>query len=194
VNPTDFVARVRRSGESAITPADVAAFRYRPGAGRAVRSQVVELLLPQYSHADLPVLRALIREETHAREEHGGCGRVLLALATMLSAVGAPEDVLLVHAARFANMDAGVAIGRGLLRMGSREELAAAVRHQLERQPQLSTLKRVLEDLDEAFSDGATHDEALERARNGLETAWASNTLDDEAEDEDDDDDDDDEG
>lgn len=193
MNAADFVARVRRSGEAAITPADLAAFRYRPGAGRAVRSQVVELLLPQHSRADLPTLRALIREEIHARREHEGCGRVLLALATMLSAVGAHEDVLLVHAAKFANMDAGATIDRGLLRMGSREELAAAVRRHLERHPEVAdwSLERVLQDLDAASSDAATHDEALERARHLLDSAWAEDTLDEEDEEDEEDEDDD---
>lgn len=189
MNAADFVARVRRSGAAAITPADLAAFRYRPGAGRAVRAQVVELLLPQHSRADLPTLRALIREELQARREHGGCGRVLLALATMLSAVGEPEDVLLVHAAKFANMDAGASIDRGLLRMGAREELAAAVSRGLELTDW--PLARVLGDLDAAFADAATHDEALERARHLLDTAWAEDTLDEEDEEDEEDEDDD---
>lgn len=185
MNATEFIARVRASGASAITQSDVAAFRYRPGAGRAVRAQVVEALLPQLSGADLPTLRAVIREEIRARKEHDGCGRVLLALATMLSTVGEPEDVLLVHAAKFANMDAGATIDQGLLRMASREVLAAAVRRVFERQPDVTTwaLERVLKDLDAAFSHGATHDEALPSARHDLDTAMAEDTLDEEDED-----------
>lgn len=191
MNVADFVTRVRRSGESAITPADVAAFRYRPGAGRAVRSQVADLLLPQFGVADLPILRALIREELRARCEHDGCGRVLLALATMLSAVGAPEDVLLVHAAKFANMDAGATIDRGLLRLGSQEVLVAAVRSRLAREPDASDwpLERVLRDLDAAFSSGATHEEALQSARHALATAFAEDTLDPEDEEDEEDED-----
>ena len=179
----DLVSRVRASGAAGMTAADREAFRYRENEGRRLRSAIVDHLLTDFGPADLPLLRALMKEETSAREIHDGCGRVLYGLATMLYAVGEVEDVLRLHAAKFANMDAGTMIEQYMLRMGHSEaELTAFVRRRLAEEPGASSwpAERVLEDIGEAFASDDFEDRAacLVNAFLILESTYGEDVID----------------
>lgn len=179
----EFVSRVREFGAPGITAADLETFRYRPGEGRRLRSEIVDRLLPDFGVTDLPLLRVLIREETLARRINDGCGRVLFALATMLYALGEVEDVLRLHAAKFANMDAGSMIDHYMLRMSRSEaELAAFVRERLTMHPAESSwpMARVLRDIHHAFAadDFEDRDACLLSAFHTLGTTYAEDVLD----------------
>lgn len=179
----ELISRARAFGELGISAADREAFRYRPGEGRRLRSEIADRLLLDFGPSDLPLLRALMQEETLARRINDGCGRVLFALATMLYALGEVEDVLRLHAAKFANMDAGSMIEHYMLRMGRPEtELAAFVRERLAKYPTDSSwpVERVLRDVHYAFvaDDFEDRDACLRTALQTLQTVYAEDVLD----------------
>ena len=179
----ELISRVRALGAKGIGAADREAFCYRPGAGRRLRSEIVDALLPDFGPADLPLLRALMQEETLARRINDGCGRVLIGLTTMLYALGEVEDVLRLHAAKFANMDAGCMIEHYMLRMGRSEaELVLFARQRLSEHPMESSwpVERVVRDIQHAFmsEDFEDRDGCLRHALHMLETIYADDVID----------------
>ena len=76
-------------------------------------------MLHEPSRSDLERIRELTRAEIAANraDDEIGCGNALYGLCVLLYLVGDPEDVALVHEAKFLNMDTGCMIDSFLLTM-----------------------------------------------------------------------------
>jgi hypothetical protein len=100
----------RRGGR---TPCDDAGMTEVP------RWETIEPLLRAADRNDLAQIRALVRQAIAANRDDDdiGCGDELYALCFLLYLVGDPDDALLVHEAKYLNMDTGVMIDRDLLTM-----------------------------------------------------------------------------
>lgn len=104
---------------------------------------------------DLPILRAFVELETEFRREEDGCGDALLAACHLLYRLGEPEDVFLLFAAKYANMDCGCMLDHDLLTMGrGRDEMLDLVTKRLEVDPSLRAYRRRI---DHAVADAFAH-------------------------------------
>ena len=184
---SDIISRVREHGLVGLSEQDRNAFAYRPGCGRVVRRELVDALLGDHSAADLPLLRELMREEITARSEHGGGGRVLFGLALMLFELANIEDVLLMHSAKYCNMDAGSMLDRRLLTM-QRDKLTVRswIQARLRQSPSGSIwpVERVLSDVDAAFAHaaGSGDEDWVRAAWHELHTAYGEDLFDEDSE------------
>ncbi|NMO20283.1 hypothetical protein HPC49_22730 [Pyxidicoccus fallax] len=125
----------------------------------AQRESAMEALAMRLWHQrdarDLPLIRVLTRRETALRRHLGGCGDALYALCHLLYRQGHVEDVLLLYAAKRANLDAGAMLEPDLLTLGrSREELLHFLDGRPAGTPEDSRLRQAVE---RAF-DSPSHD------------------------------------
>jgi hypothetical protein len=183
-----LIQRARSQGRAGIREQDRRAIAYRPGAGRVQRRVIADRLLESFSGADLPLLRALMIEETMARREHGGCGRVLYALATMLFALGKLEDLPLVYNAKYSNMDAGSMIDSFFLTMQQDHGAVIAYLKSDLSGAGISPVvaEEMLSEMEEAFTlaeRGVSAEELLGRARAELSGTYGDDLFDEDEED-----------
>ena len=161
MTPAELIAAYRQAAPSEASPAAASPFSFQPGpveygyptdAHLAFRTEVVEALLPDFSLADIGLIRALFREEMAceaAIQQHEN----LYQICFYLYGLGQLEDSFDLYEAKFLarNMDVGVTLDREMMTV--RHEVAAVVGYveaMFRQQPTLQTrYPTMIQELDE---------------------------------------------
>jgi hypothetical protein len=149
MTPAELITAYRQAGSAALLPEAAASFSFQPGPLEygsptdihlAFRTEVVEALLPDFSLADLGLIRALFQEEMAceaAIQQHEN----LYQLCFYLYELGQLEDSFSLYEAKFLarNMDVGFALDREMMtvRHGV-AEVREYVEEQFRQRPQLA--------------------------------------------------------
>jgi hypothetical protein len=161
VTPAELIAAYRQAAPTEALPATTSPFSFQPGPVEygyptdvhlAFRTEVVEALLPDFSLADIGLIRAVFREEMAceaAIQQHEN----LYQLCFYLYELGQLEDSFRLYEAKFLakNMDVGVTLDREMMTV--RHEVATVVGYVeavFRQQPALQTrYPTILHELDE---------------------------------------------